>query len=170
MIFLMLTACNRLDGRSPPGSSRGTTLDEHDRRKVQHNRIQSAVLANSFQISFNFTRNCPAERQWRFPLNDLGRICSPEGRQPASSRGTTLDEHARRTVRTSKFPRKFPQVLVGRSPTCKFARNEAGRTCSTEGRHLQVPATRRWMNILAGRSPTCKFPRNDARRTCSPEV
>ncbi|EDS28230.1 hypothetical protein CpipJ_CPIJ018843 [Culex quinquefasciatus] len=124
----------------------GTMLDEHDRRKVQHIRIKSAVLANSFQITFNATRNCHAERQWRFPLNDPGRICSTDGphQQVPAERSWTN--------------------MVG---TCMFPRDDPGRTCSMDGPHQQVLARRRRTNMLAGRSPTCKFARNEAGRTWS---
>uniref|UniRef100_A0A8D8GUE1 (northern house mosquito) hypothetical protein n=1 Tax=Culex pipiens TaxID=7175 RepID=A0A8D8GUE1_CULPI len=63
--------------------------------------------------------------------------------------------------------RPWTNMLAGRSPTCKFPRDDPGRTCSTDGPHQQVPAE--FPQVLVGRSPTCKFARNEAGRTCSPE-
>ncbi|XP_038118410.1 uncharacterized protein LOC6046213 [Culex quinquefasciatus] len=71
----------------------------------------------------------------------------------------TLHEHAHRKIAHLQVPakRRWMNILAGRSPTCKFARNEAGRTCSPEGRHLEVPAERRWTNMIDGRSSTIEF-------------
>uniref|UniRef100_A0A8D8NNF1 (northern house mosquito) hypothetical protein n=1 Tax=Culex pipiens TaxID=7175 RepID=A0A8D8NNF1_CULPI len=76
---------------------------------------------------------------------------------PASSRRVPASSRRKIANLQVRAERSWTNMLAGRSPTCKFPRSEAGRTCSTEGRHLEVPAERRWTNMIDVRSSTIEF-------------